>query len=175
MQSQDRHRVALLAAYAIALHGFEALIPLPVPWLRLGLANIVTLATLLVLGFRAALFVTLIRVFLASVFTGTFLGPAFLLSLSGGLAGTLAMGLAAPLTPRVFGTVGLSLIGALFHNLAQLTCAYVLFIGNIKPVLIVAPVLVLIGAATGFVNGLATDLLVRSLKNITPTVQNIKP
>ncbi|MCL4491649.1 MAG: Gx transporter family protein, partial [Nitrospirae bacterium] len=85
MESQDKYRVALLSSYALALHGFETLIPSPIPWLRLGLSNIVTLVTLYQYGMKPALMVTLIRVVLGSLFLGTFLGPAFFLSLGGGL------------------------------------------------------------------------------------------
>ncbi|HXX56796.1 MAG TPA: Gx transporter family protein [Thermodesulfovibrionales bacterium] len=172
MQSQDRYRIALLSAYAVALHGFESLIPMPIPWLRVGLANIVTLTALTLFGFRAAMMVTVIRVVLASLLTGSFLGPGFVLSLGGGVFGTFAMGLTFALLPRMFGPVGLSLIGALFHNLAQLFLAYLLFIQKIEPVIFVGPILLLIGTLTGLINGLAADLLIKSLKNHGYTLQN---
>src|SRR5512142_913001 len=103
MQSQDRYRIALLSAYAIGLHGFESLLPTPIPWLRLGLANIITLITLLLYGMRPAVAVNLIRVLVVSLLTGTFLGPAIILSLGGCIVSTIAMGAAVRLTPRLFG------------------------------------------------------------------------
>lgn len=69
--------IALLAAYAIGLNSIERLIPSPIPWLRFGFANIITLTTLYLYGLKAGMTVTLIRVFVGSLFTGTFLGPAF--------------------------------------------------------------------------------------------------
>ena len=78
MQLQDKYRIALLAGYAIGIHSFERLLPTPVPWLRVGLANIITLVTLLLYGIRPAVMVTLIRVTVVSLFAGTFLGPAFI-------------------------------------------------------------------------------------------------
>jgi heptaprenyl diphosphate synthase len=164
MQLQDKYRIALLSAYAVALHAFESLLPTPIPWLRLGLANIITLVTLLLYGFRAAMVVTLIRVILASLFIGTFLGPAFILSLGGGVTSTLAMGLILSVTPRLFSTIGLSLIGALFHNIAQLVLAYILFIQRIEAILLISPFIILIGALTGTVNGVISDLLIKNLK-----------
>src|SRR5512142_2499808 len=113
MQLQDKYRIAVLSAYALSLHAFESLLPTPIPWLKLGLANIITLVALVLYGFRTALMVTLIRVVLTSIFIGTFLGPAFILSTGGGLASIAAMGLSAKYLKRLFGTVGLSLIGAL--------------------------------------------------------------
>ncbi len=172
MQLQDKYRIALLSAYALALHGFESLIPMPIPWFRVGLANIITITAFIVLGFRAALMVTLIRVFIASIFTGSFLGPGFMLSMGGGLSSVLAMGLVYYSVPWLFGPVGLSLIGALFHNLSQLLLAYVLFVQKIEPILLITPILLLIGTITGFLNGLVADLLVKGLKNSGASIQN---
>jgi heptaprenyl diphosphate synthase len=163
MRSQDKYRIAVLAAYALALSGLESLIPTPIPWLRLGLANIITLAALLLYGFRTALWVTLIRVILASLFMGTFLGPAFILSFGGGVTSTAAMGLAHRLFRKLFGPVGLSLIGALFHNLAQLALAYVLFIQRIEAVLLISPILILLGTFTGVANGVISGLLIEKI------------
>lgn len=164
MQSQDKYRIALLSAYAIAIHSFESMLPTPIPWLRLGVANIITLATLVLYGFRAAMMVTLIRVIISSIFIGTFLGPGFIMSFSGGITSTLAMGIAFSIFPRLFGPVGLSLIGALFHNIAQLFLAYILFVQKIEPILIVSPILILLGTITGIVNGVIGKLLIDSIR-----------
>jgi heptaprenyl diphosphate synthase len=163
MLLQDKYRVAVLSAYALALHGFESLLPTPIPWLRFGLANIITLVALVLYGFRIAMTVTLIRVVLASIFLGTFLGPSFMLSFSGGVASTAAMGLVYAVFGDIFGPVGLSLIGAFFHNIAQLTLAYFLFIQRIEPVLFIAPVIILIGTITGLANGTVSGLLIKKI------------
>lgn len=174
MQSQDKYRVAVLAAYALALHGFEYLLPTPIPWLRLGLANIITLVALSLYGFSTAMSVTLIRVILASIFTGTFLGPAFLLSFSGGVSSTAAMGLVLVAQKNLFGPVGLSLIGALFHNIAQLTLAYFLFIQRIEAIVIISPIVIFIGVLTGFANGVVADILIKNiLKKDGETIHNV--
>jgi heptaprenyl diphosphate synthase len=173
MQSQDKYRIALLSAYAVALHGFESLLPTPIPWLRLGLANIITLITLLLYGIRAAMIVTLIRVILASLFIGTFLGPAFILSLGGGVTSTLTMGFVLYVAPRLFSTIGLSLVGALFHNIAQLVLAYFLFIRRIEAILLISPFIILIGALTGTVNGVISGLLIKNLKKTKQKIQNV--
>ncbi len=164
MQLQDKYRIALLAAFALAIHGFERLIPTPIPWLRFGLANIITLTTLILYGFKAALTVTIIRILIGSFFMGTFLGPAFILSLSGGTSSTLIMGITYKLLPKLFSPFGLSLIGSLFHNLAQISIAYLLFIKKIEAVIIITPVILLIGTLTGAINGIATNMLIRGLE-----------
>jgi heptaprenyl diphosphate synthase len=174
MQLQDKYRIALLSAYALALHGFEYLLPKPIPWLRLGLANIITLVALILYGFRTAMTVTLIRVILASIFTGTFLGPAFVLSFGGGIASTATMGFIRRVKKDLFGPVGLSLAGAFFHNIAQLILAYLLFIQRIEAVLIISPIIILAGALTGLVNGTVAELLIKNLlKKEHKKIQNV--
>jgi heptaprenyl diphosphate synthase len=173
MHQHEKYRIALLSAYALGLHAFESLLPTPVPWLRLGFANIVTLVTLILYGMRAAFMVTLIRVTLASLFTGTFLGPAFILSLGGGILSTVSMGFIISLAPRLFSPIGISIIGAFFHNIAQLFFGYVLFIQRIEAILLITPVIVLAGTFTGLVNGVISDLLIKSLKKNEQTVQNV--
>jgi len=164
MQSQDKYRIALLSAFAIGIHGLESLFPTPVPWMKLGLSNIITVIALMLYGFRTAMFVTLVRVLLSSLLTGTFPGPAFILSLGGGVSSTLAMGLAIAVNRRLFTAVGLSIIGAFFHNLAQLVIAYLLFIQRLEAFLLIVPVITLIGTLTGTLNGLVAAMLIGNLK-----------
>ncbi|MBF0537211.1 MAG: Gx transporter family protein [Nitrospirae bacterium] len=171
MQPQDKYRIALLAAYALALHGFERLIPTPVPWLRFGFANIITLVAMLLYGFRAALMVTLIRVTVGSFVIGTFLGPAFILSLSGGVLSVLSMGLVYMVAPKAFSPLGLSLIGAFFHNLGQLVVAYALFIRNIHSIMTLTPLILFLGTVTGCINGMFCIFVVEHLKKNTEEVQ----
>lgn len=174
MQLQDKYRVAILSAYALALHGFEAMLPSPIPWLRVGLANIITLTALLLFDFRTAMMITLIRVILGSLFTGTFLGPSFILSLGGGVCGTCSMGIMLLMSRKLFGPVGLSLIGALFHNAAQLFLAYWLFIQRIEAVLFISPLIILIGTITGFMNGIVAEILVKNLlKKESDSLHNV--
>ncbi|KJU82387.1 Heptaprenyl diphosphate synthase component I [Candidatus Magnetobacterium bavaricum] len=171
MQQRDKYRIALLAAYAVALHGFERLIPTPVPWLRFGLANIITLVAMLMYGFRAALTVTLIRVTVGAFVIGTFLGPAFILSLSGGVFSVLSMGLVHRVVPQTFSPLGLSLTGAFFHNLGQIVVAYVLFIPNIHSMLVITPLILFLGTVSGCINGMFCIFVMEHLKKNTEEVQ----
>ena len=156
--------IALLSAYAVGLHSIEALIPTPVPWLRLGLANIITLTTLYLYGLKAGMTVTLTRVFIRSLLAGTFLGPAFIMSLGGGVASTLVMWGVKTLLGRMTGPVSVSLFGALAHNSIQLFLAYFLFVRQIDAILIVSPVILLFGMLTGIFNGIATNLILKKIQ-----------
>ena len=173
MQSQDKYRIALLSAYAVGLHGMESLIPSPVPWMRLGLANIITVITLVLYGMKPAIMVTLIRVLVSSLLTGTFLGPAFILSFGGGLASTVAMGLVYSAVPGLFGIIGISIIGALSHNITQLFFAYFLFVPRIGAILTIAPFIILTGSLTGLVNGIVSDAAIKNLKKNNQKSENV--
>ena len=78
----DDHRVARHAAAAIVLTVAEAAIPLPLPGVKPGLANIVTLVVLARWGWREAAWVALLRVLVGSLVLGQFLAPGFFLSLA---------------------------------------------------------------------------------------------
>jgi heptaprenyl diphosphate synthase len=164
MLSQDKYRIALLSAYAIGLHGLESLLPSPIPWLKFGLANIITLITLMLYGFRAAIMVTLIRVLVSSLIFGTFPGPAFVLSLGGGVVSTAAMAAFLSVFRGLFSAVGLSLIGAFFHNITQLILAYFLLIQRIEPILFITPLILFLGTLTGLINGTVSELVIRHLR-----------
>ena len=81
----EDHHIARMAALALGLSVLEAAIPSPLPGVKPGLANIVTLIVLARYGWRAAAWVSLLRVVAGSLLMGNFLAPGFFLSLSGAL------------------------------------------------------------------------------------------
>lgn len=170
MTERIRHlsRLALLLALATVIHTAEAALPVTFVWFRFGFANIIGLSTLYLFGFRDALVVTLGRIFLGSLATGLFGSPAFLLSLAGGTCSIVAMGLIHRCCSRVFSEIGISIVGAVVHNLAQLVVAYVLLIRN-QGIFLLIPLMLLAALGTGFINGLATRFLVRHFRKVQPT------
>jgi heptaprenyl diphosphate synthase len=163
-KNSENFHIALLAAYAIGIHSVEKLIPTPIPWLRFGFANIITLTTLILYGLKAGMTITLIRIFIVSLFTGTFLGPAFVLSLGGGVSSTLIMWMAMVLFGRLFSPIGLSLFGALTHNIAQLFLAYLFFVRRLEAIIFISPIIILLGIITGTFNGIVTRLIIKRVK-----------
>ncbi len=111
--------LGVLVALALALHLLEAQIPSPLPWVRPGLANVMTLIALLTCGWRAGLLVMLLRVVIGALLLGGFLSPAFALSLAGGLAGVLVMAVMAPGAWRIWSPIAMSAGGAVAHGGAQ--------------------------------------------------------
>ena len=76
-ETRINHRITLIVALGMVLHRLEILIPLPSPWIKLGLANVMTLVTLIFFGLRDALTAILLRIMLGSIVGGTFLSLTF--------------------------------------------------------------------------------------------------
>ncbi len=161
-QVRQRVFLALFIALAVALHTFEALLPNPLPWFRIGLANILGLAALFIYGIRALWIVTFARILVGSLLLGTLFSPAFLLSFSGGLLATLLMSLAFWLWRPKIGPVGVSLIGALGHASGQLLIAWLLIVRH-PSIWMMLPFFLLFALISGMVSGLAADFLIESL------------
>lgn len=163
MELREMVYLSLLATFAIVVHSLELVFPSPLPWLRLGLANIMTLVTLILFGLKAALFVTIIRILVGSFLVGSFLNPGFFLGLSGGIMSTLAMGLVISIFKGAFSPVGVSLIGAFTHNLTQIAVAYIMIVGR-KEIFYLTPIILGFAILTGTFNGIASTILADHLK-----------
>ncbi len=148
-------QVAALAAAAIGLTLAEAAIPLRIPGVKPGLANIVTLVVLYRYGWRMAAWVAGLRIVAGALFLGQFLTPAFVLSISGGVASLLTLAWAMHLPRRWFGPVSLSLLAAFAHIGAQLAVVDLWLMpgGGLLGLL---PLFLTAAWITGLVNGLAT-------------------
>ena len=161
-------QVALLVALACVLQLSESMIPHPVPGLRLGLANMVTLTALVLMGFRRALEIAVIRTVLGSLIIGTFMSPGFLLSFAAAVSSTLVMGLFHRISgvhPKIrFSIIGISIIGAFCHNLVQLVLAYLILVKH-SGVLVLFPWLSAGSLATGWVVGIVAGGVCRRLEN----------
>ena len=156
---------AVLTAMALALSYRESFFPLslaiPIPGIKLGLANIVTVYTVFALGAGDALLVLVSRVFLGAVFSGQM--STLLYSAGGGLLCWLALCLLRRVLSR--DQIWLcSPVAAIFHNLGQLLVAA----GVMKSwaVLAYLPYLVMAGAAAGLFTGLCAQVLIRHLDRL---------
>lgn len=155
----DDHRIAKLAAFAIALHMLEAVIPSPLPGVKPGIANIVTLYVLYQYGFAAAAWVSILRVFASSLLLGQFLSPTFILSLSGALLSLVALRLGMHLPKRYFSAVTLSVLAAFSHIIGQLLIVRLWLIPH-AGIAYLIPVFALAALFFGYINGLITNRLI---------------
>lgn len=157
--------LALLISFAVALHTVEAALPLPVPvpGAKLGLANIITIVTLVLYGWRSALTVAVMRSVIGSMITGAFLGFGFYLSLAGAATSSLVMALVFPLYRRKkVSLVSVSLAGAVTFNIVQLGLA-ALLVQNVMLFRGYLPFLLLLAIPTGLFTGFASYQLLKAI------------
>ena len=155
--------LALLTAIALTIFMIEAQLPVlvPIQGVKLGLANIITVYAVFVLGPGDALLILCARVFLGAVFSGQMM--TLLYSMGGGLLAWLAMvGLRKLLTRKQIWLC--SPVAAVFHNLGQLLVAA----GVMKTWTVMAylPYLLLSGIITGLFTGLCAQFLIGRLDKI---------
>jgi len=152
-------RLSLLVALAGVLHYVEGMLPLPlpVPGFKLGLANVITLYVVATYGLKDAVLVAFSRVALGSLLAGVLFSPTFFMAMAGALAACAVMYGACRLLGRWFSLAGISVMGAVTHNLAQLLVA-ALLIGNLD-LFYYLPYLVLLAVPTGTGTGLAVMYL----------------
>ena len=106
----------------------ESLVP-TLPWMKLGLGNLPVLVALLTYGFEAALGVILIKLLIGGLLSGMLGGPALVIGGSAGLASLLTMALIRRFSRGLFSIIGLSIWGALTHQVVQLWIAAI-YVGH---------------------------------------------
>lgn len=155
--------LSLLTSAALVLTLIESAMPLPVliPGARLGLSNIVILSTVVVFGFKEGLAIGVLKSFLMILLTGTVM--SFFYSFFGSVASTIAIYVAYKYS-KSLSLIGISIIGAFFHNLAQVLVAS--FILNNLRIMIYLPLLLLLSVATGYFVGLASKYLTKQLNRV---------
>lgn len=154
--SKNVARTAMLAALAVLLGYVESLFPppVPIPGIKLGLANTVIILELYSGGKGRAFLIAMLKVVLCAVLFGSFVSFAY--SLCGAVVSLIVM--AAAKRSDWFSLVGVSSAGGIFHNMAQLVCAY-FFIG--RGVLFHIPALCLSGAVCGVLTGSAARIILK--------------
>ncbi len=146
---------AVLSGLALIIFVVEAQLPsFWIPGIKLGLANVVTLAAILFGGYTVGAGVVIIRVTLGAVFCGTFI--SFLFSVCGAAAAYIIMCLLINRLDRKQIWV-VSIFGAIFHSLGQIIAAY--FIMENAHVLTLLPVLTIASVITGIFTGICAQRL----------------
>lgn len=155
--------MAVLTAIALTIFMLEAQLPapVPIPGVKLGLANIVTLTAMLILGRREAGAILAARIVMGAVFAGN--PSAMLYSAAGGVLAYAAMCLLVGVVPekRLW---AVSAVSAVAHNIGQLlACVLVV---KTPGVFIYAPALIVSGVITGVFTGFGAMYLVRALRKL---------
>lgn len=163
----EDHHLARMAALALGLTVLEAAIPSPLLGVKPGLANIITLIVLARYGWRAAAWVSLLRVVAGGLLLGSFLTPGFCLSLSGALLSLLALGVSQHLPRRCFGAVTHSILAAFAHIAGQLLLVYFWLIPH-TGLLYLVPLFATAALVFGTVNGLIAAHFLNAVTSTPP-------
>lgn len=164
MNTRKMVQLAMLTSIGLALHIIEFMIPNPftafAPGAKLGLANIIGLITLAMYGVKHALVVNLLRSFIGGLASGAVIATMY--SMAGALVSTLLMWVVYKFFNKYFSLIGVSVFGAMGHNIAQLTVASII-IKNPK-IFIYLPVLMLTSIFTGIFIGITANYTLSKTK-----------
>ena len=151
--TSDDHQIARMAAIALGLTILENAIPSPLPGVKPGLANIVTLIVLSKFGWRMAAWVSLLRVVAGSLLFGSFLTPGFFLSLIGAVLSLIVLAFFRHLPSRWFGPVSHSIFAAFAHITGQMLVVFLWLIPH-AGIAYLIPLFATAALVFGTVNGL---------------------
>ena len=160
MKTRNVTLMAMTVAVAMILSFVESQIPafVAIPGVKMGLANIAVVFALYKMGWKEAVGISLIRVFLVSLLFGT--GASFFYSMAGAALSLVGM-IVLKATGR-FSAVAVSVTGGVLHNVGQIGMACLLLGTN--AILYYLPFLFLSGILAGIVIGVVAAILVKRIK-----------
>lgn len=164
MSTSKITRMALLVAIALVVFIIEARIPilLPIPGVKLGLANVVTLYAIFTLGRKEAFCILISRIILGSIFSGRV--TTFLYSLVGGMICYIIMSLIKNRVNNKQIWI-CSILGAMGHSCGQIFMAVILT--NTVEVMFYLPILLIISIIAGAITGVIAQSIMTRLSKIT--------
>lgn len=163
MPDKSNRDLTFLILTAIALGVVDSLIPRPIPFMKLGLANAAAVIAVVRYGFLKTIELNLLRVFAVALITGLLATPSFLLSITGATVSAVIMGLCRKVLRDGLSTAGLSVAGAVASLWGQLLVAGLVLPG--LPLQNIVLLLTLWGVISGTAVGLiAQKAMSRSLK-----------
>ena len=164
LTTQKLTRLALLTAAAVVLGSLEGIItafaPLP-PGVKLGLANTVVLYSIYTLDFGCTIILIILKVILTGFMSGN-LAAAFLYSMAGAVLSLIAMLIVKGIGREAVSIVGVSVVGAVFHNVGQLLVAALIL--NTPGIMFYVFVLMISAVVTGALTGLAGKRVIQILR-----------
>ena len=162
MKAKKLAELSLLTAVATIIFIIELRIPniIPIPSIKLGLANIITVYAAYRFSAKDVLLIAVTRVFLGSLFGGNF--SVIIYSLSGALACLAGMLLLRKIIPLEYVWL-CSIIGAILHNTGQMAAA--IFITRTPAVLAYYPPLIISGSIAGLFTGLCAMFILKRVKS----------
>jgi len=161
MNKNNKHIAVcgVFTALAMIFSYIEALIPIPIgiPGVKLGVANIAIIAVIYIIGDAEAILVNFLRIVLVGILFGSFY--SFIFSLAGGMLSVILMILVKK--TKKLSMVGVSIIGGVAHNVGQITAA--VFLMDNVAIAYYLPVLMVAGVVTGIIIGYIGQLVTKRI------------
>jgi heptaprenyl diphosphate synthase len=154
--------LAFFTALAISIYVLENLLPRPFPFMKIGLSNVVVLILLIKWNFRSALVVAVTKTFIGGFFSGTILSPTTLFSFGGSLVALIVM-LVFIRSKIAFSVIGISIAGAVAHNVTQLLIVRMILIKE-NSIFYLTPLMILMGIVTGVITGYLAKMFMDRFK-----------
>ncbi len=155
---------AILFAVALVLSIVESLIPsvpIPVPGIRFGLANIVVMYSLFFLGKTTAFTIVVLKAMFAVITRGAVAG---LLSFTGGMFSIIIMIILLSIFKDKISYLILSIFGAVFHNIGQFAAISLIYVG--MNLWFYLPALLIFGVIAGLVTSTLLKFILPALKEL---------
>lgn len=151
--------LGLSLAAAMLLSYVESLVPplFAIPGIKIGLANIAVIFTLCRIGTKEAYLVSIVRVLLSSLLFGNIISLAY--SFCGALLSLISMSILKRF--NLFSVSGISIIGAVMHNIGQITAAIIILGSNV--IALYLPVLILSGTICGALIGILSGIIIKRI------------
>jgi len=158
-QQHGNKNLALLGALCLFLSTIEFMIPKPLPFMRIGIANLPLMLALDIFPLPVFLLLAAIKILGQALITGTLFSYIFLFSLAGTALSALSMYALRRLAGKHISFTGIGVLGAVVSNAAQLMLASVFLFGNV--VRYIAPPFLAAGLITGAALGIFCELFTR--------------
>lgn len=154
--------LALLGAFCLFLSAVEYMIPKPLPFMRIGLANLPIMIACNIFPIPVFLILVFIKIIGQALITGTLFSYIFLFSFTGTFLSALFMFLLRRLFRNRISFIGIGTAGAFVSNISQLALAQVfIFQDNVR---YIAPVFLAAGLVTGIALGIFCEVFVTRSK-----------
>lgn len=151
--------LAILTTIASCLFILETFVPKPLPFIKLGLSNIIITALIFSNFYKEAFFVSVSKSIVGGFFTGVIISPTIILSLSGAICSCAFMIYFYKFLKKI-SIIGLSIIGSFSHLMAQLLVVRFLIIEN-NSIFSIYPLISFFSVITGFITGLCTYYFIK--------------
>jgi len=158
--TETQKTIALLGAFCLFLSAIEYMIPKPLPFMRIGIANLPLMLAIDIFPLPAFLVLAAIKILGQALITGTFFSYIFLFSLAGTSLSCIAMYAIRRLPGKnLISFLGTGTMGAMVSNITQLALARIFIFGDV--VRFIAPLFLAAGVITGIALGLFCEAFTR--------------